>query len=86
LPHGVAAQVLDDPKLLKRSLKREAKRKEKAGKAWKVRHRRCGAPCGARRLHAALSAPGGAPAHVQHAAWGWRPVAGGCFCSGAAAA
>lgn len=30
-------KVLDDPKLLRRSLKRESKQREKQGKAWKVR-------------------------------------------------
>lgn len=30
-------QVLDDPKLLRRTLKREAKKREKSGKAWQER-------------------------------------------------
>ncbi len=37
LARAAGEKVLDDPKLLRKSLKREMKRKEKHGKAWKVR-------------------------------------------------
>ncbi len=37
LARAAGEKVLDDPKLLRKSLKRETKRREKHGKAWQVR-------------------------------------------------